>query len=116
MIPWQRSERKIEALRVEGVEAGVEVVEGAGRAFVMDPEIGVEIEEGVKGGNAWLTKFVQVILDVVISQKQRPQDFAFLSIGIVQVCTVKFQTGETCYIVRTPSPLNNCPHPSLKFT
>ena len=32
MIPWQQSKRTVEALRAEGVEADIEIVEG-GRAF-----------------------------------------------------------------------------------
>ena len=58
MIPWRQSERTVEALRGRGVEADIEVVEGARHLFDTFPEIGVEFEDGVRRGFAWLARFV----------------------------------------------------------
>ena len=54
LIPWQQSARTIEALRDSGVEAGIEVVEGARHLFDTFPEIGVDFEPAVERGYRWL--------------------------------------------------------------
>ena len=48
----------VEALRARGVEADIEVVEGARHLFDTFPEIGVDFEPGVRRGYAWLARFV----------------------------------------------------------
>lgn len=58
MIPWQQSMRTVEALRVRGVEADIEIVEGARHLFDTFPQIGVDFEPGVRRGYAWLGRFV----------------------------------------------------------
>lgn len=50
--------RTIEALRARGVEADIEVVEGARHLFDTFPEIGVDFEPSVRRGYGWLTRFV----------------------------------------------------------
>ena len=58
MIPWQQSMHTVESLRARGVEADIEVVEGARHLFDTFPEIGVDFEPGVRRGYAWLARFV----------------------------------------------------------
>jgi len=54
LIPWQQSMRTVEALRARGVEAGIEVVEGARHLFDTFPEVGVDFEPAVRRGYGWL--------------------------------------------------------------
>lgn len=49
--------RTVEALRARGVEAGIEVVEGARHLFDTFPEIGVDYEPNVRRGYEWLARF-----------------------------------------------------------
>ena len=48
----------MEALRERGVEAEIEIVEGARHLFDTFPEIGVDFEGSVRRGYAWLKRFV----------------------------------------------------------
>lgn len=54
MIPWEQSQRTVDALRAKGVEARLEVVEGARHLFDTFPERGVEFETQVRMGYEWL--------------------------------------------------------------
>lgn len=58
MIPWQQSMRTIEALKAKGVEADIEIIEGARHLFDTFPEVGVDFEPGVRRAYEWLTRFV----------------------------------------------------------
>jgi acetyl esterase/lipase len=58
LIPWQQSMRTIEALKARGVEADIEIVEGARHLFDTFPEIGVDFEPSVRRGYSWLGRFV----------------------------------------------------------
>lgn len=48
----------MEALRDRGVEAGLEIVEGARHLFDTFPEVGVDFEGNVRRGYEWLARFV----------------------------------------------------------
>ena len=50
--------RTVEALRARGVEADIEIVEGAKHLFDTFPEAGVDFEPSVRRGYEWLARFV----------------------------------------------------------
>ena len=59
LIPWQQSMRTVEALKVKGVEAGIEIIEGARHLFDTFPEVGVDFEPQVRKGYEWLGRFAR---------------------------------------------------------
>lgn len=46
--------RTVDALRARGVEAGIEIVEGARHLFDTFPEVGVDFGPSVERGYGWL--------------------------------------------------------------
>ena len=58
LIPWQQNMRTIEALKEKGVEADIEVVDGAEHLFDSFTQPGVEFEAKVARGYAWLRTVV----------------------------------------------------------
>ncbi|KAL8818063.1 MAG: hypothetical protein Q9223_003231 [Gallowayella weberi] len=54
MIPWEQSQRTVDALKAKGVEAQLEIVEGGKHLFDTFPERGVEFEGQVRRGYEWL--------------------------------------------------------------
>ncbi|KAL9031279.1 MAG: hypothetical protein Q9196_000686 [Gyalolechia fulgens] len=59
LIPWQQSMRTVEALRSMGIEAGIEIIEGAKHLFDTFPAVGVDFEGQVRKGYEWLERLTK---------------------------------------------------------
>ncbi|KAL8702333.1 MAG: hypothetical protein Q9224_000035 [Gallowayella concinna] len=59
MIPWEQSQRTVDALQAKGIEGQLEIVEGARHLFDTFPERGVEFDGQVRKGYEWLGEKVR---------------------------------------------------------
>jgi hypothetical protein len=58
----------VEALRARGVEADIEVKEGARHLFDTFPETWVDFEPSVRRGYGWLASFVNVVSILIFAR------------------------------------------------